>query len=168
MSLSNAQLVVFKAALLAETNPELVGYRTNGQTPLIAEWYSRPTAAYWVWRTEVSRSEIYNSVSPDASTWNWTTYKNQGVTEQNAWTQMFMGDRADFSKANLRAGVAAIFTGSAQANAQRDHVLSMGRRLARKIEELLATGTGLALTPSTMGYEGALSESDVTNAIALP
>jgi len=166
--LSDAQLAVFKTALLAETDPELVGHRTNGQTTMIAEWYSRTTAAYWVWRTDVSRADIYNNTSPDASTWNWTTYKNQGATEQNAWTQMFMGDRADFSKANLRAGVAAIFTGSAQATAQRDHVLSMGRRLARKIEQLLATGTGTSLAPATMGYEGALSEIDVTRALALP
>lgn len=168
MALTDAQLLLFRTALLAETDQELVAYRTNGQTPLIAEWYSRFTPTYWVWRSDVSRSEIYNNISPDGTTWNWTTYKNQGATEQNAWVQMFMGDRADFSKANLRAGVAAIFAGSAQANAQRDHVLSMGRRLARKIEQIMAVGAGTTLAPASMGYEGQLSEYDVTRALALP
>ena len=34
------QLVVFKAALLAETDPELVGYRDAGDNNNIAKWYN--------------------------------------------------------------------------------------------------------------------------------
>lgn len=135
----------------------------------IAAWYNGVAAPdFWVWRTNVSREEIYNSTSPDATTWNWTTYKNQAVAEQNAWVQMFMGDRANFSQPNLRAGIAAIFTGSAQANAQRDHCLAMGRRKATRAEKLLATGTGSSGTPATMGFEGNLSFGQVSQARNLP
>jgi len=116
----------------------------------------------------VTREEIYNSTSPDATTWNWTTYKNQSATEQNAWTQMFMGDRANFAQANLRAGIAAIFTGSAQANAQRDHCLAMGRRKATIAEKLFSSGTGSSTTPATMGFEGNLTFGQVGQARSLP
>jgi len=37
MSLTPAQLTTLKAAILAETDPEFVGYRTNGQTGLIED-----------------------------------------------------------------------------------------------------------------------------------
>lgn len=135
----------------------------------IAAWYNGVAAPdFWVWRTNVSREEIYNSTSPDSTTWNWTTYKNQAVAEQNAWVQMFMGDRANFSQPNLRAGIAAIFTGSAQANAQRDHCLAMGRRKSTRAEKLLATGTGSGGTPATTGFEGNLSFGQVSQARNLP
>jgi hypothetical protein len=112
------------------------------------------------------KTAIYNSTSPDATTWSWTTYKAQSVTEQNAWVQMFMGDQADFSKANLRAGVAAIFTGSAQANAQQAHVLAMGRRLAKRVEKALASGTGSTASPAVMSFEGTIGFQDVEAARA--
>lgn len=136
----------------------------------LARVYARTAAPdFFVWRTNVSRADIYNgNPQPENSFWNWTTYKNQGVAEQNAWVQMFMGDQADFSKANVRAGVAAIFTGSAQANAQRDHVLATGRRLANRFERVFATGVGSIAAPGTLVFEGTVSPGVIETARNLP
>lgn len=127
--------------------------------------------SFWVWRTAVARAEIYNETSPDGTTWNWSTYKSQAIAEQNAWTQMFMGDEANFNKPNLRAGVAAIFTGNANANAQQAHILAMGRRLARRWEKLFAVGTGSTASPATFGagvvgdvLEGVLAPDEISAA----
>lgn len=159
------QIAVFRAALLAETDPELVGYRTNGQTPLIVRWYQRiATPDFWVWRTDVTRAELYHGTSPDGTTWNWTTYKQQQIPEQNAWTQMFMGDTANFALPNLRAGVAAIFSGVGAQAAQRDHCLSMGRRLASRIEKMFATGAGTSVSPATAAILS-FTDADVNKAL---
>lgn len=148
MALSPAQLATLKAAILADATLNAFPNTQDGAFS-IAELMNttNPAVDFWVWRTSVSRAQIYKETSPDATTWNWTTYKNQAATEQNAWVQMFMGDAADFSQDNLRAGIAAIFTGSAQANAQRDHCLSVGRKKATKTEKTFATGTGSTVSP---------------------
>jgi len=86
------------------------------------------------------------------------------AVRRSPWVQMFMGDQADFSKDNLRAGIAAIFAGSAQANAQRDHCLAAGKRTATRAEKLFATGTGSQASPAKLGFEGELTYSDVEQA----
>jgi hypothetical protein len=81
---------------------------------------------------------------------------------------MFMGDVANFALPNLRAGVAAIFTGSAQQNAQQAHCIAVGRRRSNRGEKLLAAGTGSTASPGTMTFEGQLSSSDIQEARELP
>jgi len=160
MALTPAQKQTLKTNIQA--TPEANALYVDGNLDGLAAYYNVVASPdFWVWRTNVSRADIYNLTSPAASTWNWTTYKNQGVAEQNAWVQMFMGDLADFSKTNLRDGVAAIFTGSAQANAQRDHVLATGRRLSNRLEQVFANGTGSSASPGTMVVEGALHYTEL-------
>jgi hypothetical protein len=162
--LTNAQLQTLKADI--EADPV---FSTLPMTPdasfFIAEEYEKIAEPdYFVWRTDVQRAQIYHLTSSEGTSWNWTTYKNQGVAEQNAWTQMFMGDVANFALPNLRAGIGAIFTGSAQANAQRDHCLAIGKRRANRAEKLFAVGAGTLALPSTMGFEGALTYQEVEQA----
>lgn len=169
------------------TNSQLQALRTYLDANLAGVFDEEAAAAlnqiatpdYYVWRSSVSRSEIYHQTSPDGTTWNWTTYKNQGVAEQNAWAQMFMGDAGPIGNLNFRQGIGSIFTGSAQANAQRGHCFSAGKRKASVAEKLLAiavtnppanTGnnTGLARgnigNPDNLGFEGQIRPSDVSAA----
>lgn len=111
-----------------------------------------------VWRTNVTRADIYHSTSAEGTTWNWTTYKGQAVAEQNAWTQMFMGDVANFALPNLRAGVDAIFSGAGAPATQRAQVAAVAKRASTRAEQSLASGTGTTGTPGTMTYEGLLTE----------
>lgn len=165
--LTSAQKVTLQTNILSltgvgEPNEPVVGPYVVGNLTGTVDYYNALAVPdFWVWRTAVSRAEIYNDVSPDATTWSWTTYRNQSATEQNAWVQMFMGDQANFAKENLRTGIGAIFTGSAQANAQRDHCLSAGRRKATRLEKLFATGTGSTASPAVMGVEGDLTTTDL-------
>jgi hypothetical protein len=161
MQLTITQLQALKAAIAAETNPTFVALRNANNEDGMAAWLNGPSAVY-CWRTNVSRSEIYHTTSGEATTWNWTTYKQQSVTEQGAWVQMFMGDLADFSQANLRAGVAAIFGAG---NAQTTHVLAIGKRLATLGEKVFATGTGTVQTPAIFGPQGALTPQNISDAL---
>lgn len=165
--LSKTQLTTLRACINAVPAwAALPNDSTNAVT--IAAGLNQTAAPAWiVWRTNVTRGEIYHLTSAEGTTWNWTTYKNQGVSEQGAWEQMFMNDEANFALPNLRAGVAAIFTGSAQANAQRDHVLAVAKRSATSGEKCLSTGTGSTASPATMTFEGALTYPDVQAARSL-
>lgn len=167
MTLTLAQKQTLKADINSSglnSNPN-----TDAGNQIIADAYNAAASpAYNVWRTSVSRSDIYNGTSLDSTTWDWTLYKGQSVTEQNAWVQMFMGDVADFSKANLRGGIAKIF---GAANAQTAHVLAIGRRLATRFEKLFAIATvggvgtrGSAANPDTLVLEGLISAVNVQEA----
>lgn len=126
-----------------------------------ADWYnSQVSPAYWVWRTSVSRSNIYTTITDGGSVWNWTTYKNQSVTEQGAWVQMFMGDAMSMGQLNNRQGIASIFTGSAQANAQRDHCFAVGRRTCSNLEKLFAVA--VANPPANTGNDGVVGNRGKT------
>ena len=157
MSLTLAQRATLKADILV--NPDALAAYELGDTQALADLYNAQAApAYWVWRPDVSRADIYHGTGPDGTTWNWTTYKNQGVSEQNAFIQMFMGDLVNFALANVRAGIGAIF---GAVNAQTAHCLGVGRRLASRVERLFGVGTGSTASPAVMSVIGPLSAGDV-------
>lgn len=166
--LTLAQKQVLKADIAA--NPTLSSKPlTAAGSQEIADFYNAMASpAHWAWRTSVSRADIYHSTSPDATTWDWTTYKNQSQGEQGAWIQMFMGDIANFALLNLRNGVTAIFSGSGAQATQRAHIFAVARRLVNTGEKLFAVGTGSTAAPATMTFEGNLTFSDVQEARELP
>src|SRR5687767_15112605 len=134
MALTTAQLQALKALIVSDPVLNAQPMNSDGADFIAKELAKPATPDFWVWLTNVSRADLYHKPSPAGSSWNWNTYKAQSVTEQNAWVQMFMGDFADFSLANLRSGVAAIFQGSQAQNDQRDHCLAVGRRAANRAE----------------------------------
>lgn len=158
--LTTAQQSTVKAAILADgaLAPLTSGPGTD-YGAIAAAMSAAASPVYWVWRTSVSRAELYNKASPTGSFWDWTIYKGQSATEQNAWVQMFMGDAADFSQQNLRDGIGKIF---GAANAQTTHCLAIGRRQANRVERLLASGTGSTGSPGVMAFEGELRITDIS------
>lgn len=163
MSLTPAQLTALKAAILAEATPAFVTLRQANDEQGMADWYNADSTFY-AWRTSVSRAEIYNKTSAEATNWSWTFYKNQSAVEQNAWVQMFMGDQADFSQDNLRAGIAVIFTAASAANAV--HAQAIGKRLATRGERVYAAGTGTQLVPGKFGgFQGPLTAQNISDAL---
>lgn len=178
MALTAAQKTAIKAAIEADSVLNAFPNNPDGNFEIAKALNLAASPDYFVWRSSISRAEIYSGVGDGGSTWNWTTYKNQGATEQNAWVQMFMGDQTNIGQLNVRVGVGNIFTGSAQANAQRDHVLSLGRRKATVAEKACAiavsnppanTGNsggnrGASTNPDNLGFEGKLTSDDVESA----
>lgn len=162
MNLNSVQLLTLKAAIAAETDPAFVALRQVNDDSGMAVWYESPSTVYG-WRTNVSRAEIYHGTSGEGTTWSWTFYKNQSVPEQNAWVQMFMGDQADFSQANLRAGISVIFTSASVVNAT--HALAIGKRLANKGEKIFSTGIGTLITPATFGVQGVVTPQNISDAL---
>lgn len=155
------QIVVFRAALLAETDPELVGYRTNGQTPLIVQWYQRnATPDFWVWRTQVTQDEIMQNG------FDWVRVDNLSVGKARIWEWLFDNPSRSInpSKENVRAGIAEAWKGTAADVAVRDAVLSHCRRLCTRVERLFAVGVGTTVSPATTA-EFSFTDADVSAAL---
>jgi hypothetical protein len=170
--LTEAQLPTLKAAILAETDPVFVEFRTQGATGAMANFFNlEAVPAYWVWKTKVPKTDYTNGVSVDGTTFSWTgsgfITRQQG--ERDAWRELFStGNAVNPSLANVRQAFTDIFSGgTAPAPANRTHLLAMSRRPATRGEKLFATGAGTTANPSLLVFEGSISGDDVVQALAI-
>lgn len=145
MPLTTQQLQTLKAAILAETDPTFVEYRTNGQTPLMSEWLNgQASPAYYVKRTSLSRHDILTGTSDEGTTFAWAAgayiTRNQG--ERDAFREMFNDTgTVDPWLPTILAAFADIFSGAGGAG-NRAHIVAMSRRPATRFEALYASGAG--------------------------
>lgn len=164
MALTPEQLTTFAAALAAETDPVLVSARDSGATPLIANWYNDAASPeVVVWRTSVPQDEIMQNG------FDWVRVDNLAVGKARIWEWMFTNESRSFnpSKSNVRAGIEEVWKGTAADLAVRAAIYVHCKRPATRIEAMFAAGAGTTESPSTMAFEGNLSEYDVTLALAL-
>lgn len=162
MSLTPEQAATFKTALFAETDPELVGYRNNGQTGLIRDWYNRDnTSGYIIWKSSVTQDEIMQNGM------DWTRVDNLSVGKARIWEWMFSNkDRViNPSKVNVRSGIDATWVGTAADLAVRALVYTHCKKAASRIDKLFATGIGTDANPAN-SLNIILSERDVDIAMA--
>lgn len=165
MAMTDAQLVVFKAAILAETDPELVAARDGGANTLVATFYNAEgSPPVVVWKSLVHQDEIMRNGM------DWTRVIALSDAEARAWEWMF--DNAeqaiDPSKPNIRAGIDATWDAPGDA-ATRDAVYAHCKRNATRGEALFASGgTGTTEAPHTADFEGLVTDQDVARALALP
>ena len=160
MALTTAQQATLKAAILAETDPTLVALRTSGATGQMAEWYNQPASpAYTVWKTSVTNEEILRNGM------DWTRVDNLGTGPARIWEWMMQFGTFNPSKPNIRAGIEAVWKGTAADLAVRAAVFVHCKRFATRAEKLFATGLGTDASPSLLVYEGSLSDYDIVRTI---
>ena len=162
MALTTEQLHVFRAALLAETDPDLVFRRDNGQAGRVAEWYNQVGAnAPIVWKTSLQLEEI------TSNGFDWVRVDNLSVGKARIWEWMFGSENKSInpSKPNIRAGIAEVWKGTAADLAVQATVLNHCKRPATRIEALYATGSGTMEAPATLVFTEQLSEPDVMRAL---
>ena len=164
MSLTTAQLQTLKTAILAETNPEFVGYRNAGDNAGMASWYNVPSSAI-VWRSRVPTTEIGLTVNYVAVAAMTTANLDRIKTFITLNPVNFDPGRSD-----IRTYMSDTFSGAlgGQGQATRDALDAMYRRAATRGEALYDTGTGTTVSPATLGYEGSIATDDVREALALP
>ena len=161
--LTPEQLVILKSAILAETDPTFVGYRTNGQNTLMAAWFNGAAVPeVVVWRSTVGKDEITQNG------FDWTRLDNLSVGKARVWDAMFDNASRSMnpSKPNVRAGIDSVWVGTASDLAVRAAVYVHCKRSATRGEKLYAAGSGTTLSPSTMSFEGGITDNDVQNALA--
>lgn len=99
-----------------------------------------------VWRTAVPQDEIM------LNGFDWTRVDNLGVGKARVWEWMFDNDNRSInpSKPNIRAGIEAVWVGTAADLAVRAAVYVHCKTKATRAQKALSTGTGTDATPATM------------------
>lgn len=165
--LNNAQLLILKNAIIAETDPIVTDALAIGSHNVIADFYNTDHATTIVWKTYLKEHDIVSNVSEESTSWDWTAYIATSVAEKMAWERIFNGTFSiNPSLDQVRSGIAAIFSGPSGAG-QRAHLLAIAKRHATKAEALYITGNGTAASPGKLTFEGWIHFNDVTAALAL-
>ncbi len=140
----------------------------------IANAYNLNAAAdCWVWRTNVSKGDIYFQTSVDATTWSWATFINQTAGEKSGWVEMFYNNTVNFALPNVQTSITTIFGGTGAPATQRTHIYTIARKKTKRGEKLfkLDSGTGITTgncsttTPSTMTFEGDIRRIDIAHVL---
>lgn len=161
--LTPQQLTALKADILADAVLAALPNTPDGNTAIAAAYALAAAPDFWVWRSFVSDTEIYEATT-EGLTWSWSIFIGRSQGERDAWHCM-VGTKGGInpSLVNVRAAVTDIFSGAGGV-AQRTYLTTIGRRLATRIEKLLASGTGSTAAPAVLGFEGMLSADDVQQA----
>lgn len=161
MPLTTTQLQSLKTAILAETDPEFVSYRTNGQNTLMRDWLNAAKVpAVKAWNSEVAPATS-DEVTP------WTAFDGLTAGKRESWVQFFAFSR-DFSKNAIRKWVTDIW-GNATAASNAEAILTGGLRDITRAEAALggsATAATGVVTAIKLTWEGAITDTDVGAALA--
>lgn len=160
MSLSPEQLATLKQAIDADPALSAAPLNSDGAFFIAAELNKLASPDFIVWRTLVTQDEIMQNG------FDWTRVDNLSVGPARVWDWMFNNaDRAiNPSKPNVRAGIEAVWKGTAADLAVRAAVYVHCKRKATRAEKLFATGTGSDAAPAVMTFEGDLNYFDVEQA----
>jgi hypothetical protein len=155
MQLTLAQQQALKAHLLS--NQEIAQTYIDGNLPGVADYMNAASdPAFIVWKSFVSRDDVM------LNGFDWTRVDNLSVGKARIWDWINQSGGFNPSKANIRAGIDATWTGTAADLAVRAAVYVHCKRSASRVEKLFATGTGTTNDPATMAVEGALTSDDIS------
>jgi hypothetical protein len=171
-------LAALKADILADpaftTGSPAPKDTPDGRFAIAAAYNLQPAQDWWVWKSQLAKSDAVNSTSVDGTTFNWSGngFISRTVQELMTWENLWNSSASvDPSLAQVRAGFAAIFTGGTNAAANLTHLQAMARRKATRAEKLFSSGTGSSASPATMGAGARdliLTFADVDAALNLP
>lgn len=123
---------------------------------------------FWVWRTAVTKAEITEQQSIDATNFVFAGngFIARSTGELTCWEELFSTGACNPSLANVRQAFQDIFSGTGNAATNRTHLLVVARRKSTVGEKLFATGTGSTASPATMalGAEGNVTAANVSQA----
>lgn len=164
--LNNARLDLLKAAILAETDAEFVGYRTNGQTTLMAAWFNlEKSPAVQVWRTSVP-PEDSDEATP------WTAFDAIALAgKRDSYLHAFMRYPRDYSRNSVRKWITDVW-GNATVGSNAETILrGAGLRNATRGEVVLGGSNQVStntVSAVRLTFVGNISDVDISAALARP
>jgi hypothetical protein len=174
----NATTTAANAKIKADinANPTLLSLAGAGDYDAIAAHYNAETSAYYVWKSSVPASLIRSRILwprlTPAGRDNTTAWTNRAIDCQGKQfnVEIMIGAESNVPTGlvNYRTGfrdalesVPSLANGSAQDAgwAQLEPEL---KRLATRIEQVLATGTGTFASPADLGGEGRITPAELS------
>jgi hypothetical protein len=159
--LNSTQLLILKAAIAAETDPQFVTDRTSGATGAMATFFNQPST-FVVRRTRVLSNEI-------GPVLNYVAVSSLTTANRDRATTFLMLNPASFNPtADVESYWDTTFSGAlgGQGQATRDALVALWRRFATKGEKLFATGAGTSGSPGALGPEGPITNEEIVLALA--
>ena len=155
MALTAAQMALVKAHITASGDMNTLPNTSDGAFAIAALFNLPASPSFTVWKnieTLANIGKAFNATElAGMSTLNNTRlqtlaqYLTDGVNPSIASNRQFFDD---------------VFSGAGGVNT-RAALLILWKRLATRVEKVLATGTGSDASPATMGFVGAISYQDV-------
>lgn len=118
--------------------------------------YLNSESAFVVWKTQLNETDVINSDG-----FNFTQVDGLTAGKRDEWSNfIFKNGYCNPSKANIRAGFADVWSGTAAKNAVNAAILELSKRNATVAESVLATGTGSNAVPGLLTFEGPVNFQD--------
>jgi hypothetical protein len=145
MALTTAQQATLAAHIAA--SPDMNSLSPGSTSAWeIAVLLNAPAAPdFYIWKSSVTNAEILQNGM------DWLRVDNLTIGKSRIWEWMFQFGSVDPSKANVRAGIAEVWKGTAADNAVRLSVFQHCQTLATRLQKLFATGAGTATTVDGVG-----------------
>ena len=151
--LSNSQLSILNADM--QSNPDVTDMIATEDDIGLSNYYSTETSNKG-WVTNFTLRSLFEVID-----WQETIARTEA--ERNTLQFMFSLGQVDAGQANVRQGLADIYSGgAARTIAQRAALIGAAQRLVNRVERLL--NNGLSGGVYTLDYEGVLSTRDAANA----
>lgn len=154
-----AQLTALRAAVFLDPTAAAFFQAPGNAAGLQA--YLNGTSTFVAWRTAVTQDEIMQNG------FDWTRVDNLGVGPARIWEWLFANEAKSINptKANVRAGIEAVWKGTAADLAVRAAVYVHCKRFATVAEKMLATGTGTDANPGLRTFEGEVTPVEAATLI---
>lgn len=164
MALTTAQMQAIKAYIVADNTLNAQPNTNAGNSVIAGVLNAIASPTFTVWRTNVTQDEIMQNG------FDWVQVDNLSVGKARIWEWLFnnSGRSMNPAKANVRAGIAECWKGTAAMLAVRAAVLAHCKHASNVLEKILASGTGSDADPATMGYEGTITPDEIEQARSLP
>lgn len=162
VTLTPSQLTTLMADVALDATFGNAGYAHSADHAVdVAAAYNTVDATTWVWKTALLVKDIYEQQGNGGTTWDMTQYLAATAIQQGAWQAIGNTIVVNPSSPQLRAHVAAIFTGAGFANI-RNHLLAIAIRNPTRMEKLFTvSGSGTTATPWVMGVEGLITPEQI-------
>lgn len=155
MNLTQAQLTTIKAAILADPALSSKPMNSDGAYDIAQALNQQATPSFTVWRTNVPQETVGTAMNSTEVAGLTTANTNRLLV-----MQAYSGGYFNPSIPDVQAGFNSVFSG-AGGTLTRAALLVVWKRLALRIEKILATGTGSDLSPATMTAEGTITPDQV-------
>ena len=145
MALTPQQNATLAAHIAASPDMNVLPPGSDSAFEIAALLNAPATPDFYIWKSSVTNAEILQNGM------DWLRVDNLTVGKARIWEWMFQFGSVDPSKANVRAGIAEAWKGTAADNAVRLSVFQHCQTLATRLQKLFATGAGTATTVDGVG-----------------
>jgi hypothetical protein len=147
MALTPQQNATLAAHIAASPDMNTLPPGSDSAFEIAALLNATATPNFYIWRASVLQDEIMQNG------FDWVRVDNLSVGKARIWDWMFdnAGTSINPSKANVRAGIAEVWKGTAADNAVRLSVFQHCQTLATRLQKLFATGAGTTTTVDGVG-----------------